>query len=52
LFRQRALEREEVGELSGTGFPYGSCAAEITVLLKERQPKTGLTRNRSFGWLL
>ena len=52
LVRQRALEREEIGKFTGTGLPYGFGPAKIAVLFEESETKTGLTRYRSFGWLL
>jgi hypothetical protein len=52
LLRQRALEREEVGELSSTSFPDGLRATEVTVLFQERQPKPGLARDHALSWLL
>jgi hypothetical protein len=52
LFRQRALEREQIGKFSSTGFPYGLSTAEIAMLFQESEPKAWLASDRPFRWLL
>ena len=52
LFRQRALEREEIGELARSRFPNRLGAPKITVLFEESQAKARLTGHRAFSGLL
>jgi hypothetical protein len=52
LFRQRALEREQIGKFSSTSFPNGLRAAEIAMLFQKSEPKAGLASDRPFSWLL
>jgi hypothetical protein len=46
------LQCEQVGEFTGTGFPYGLRTTEVPVLLEEAEAEARLSCDNSFGRLM
>jgi hypothetical protein len=49
LVRERLLEGEQLGQLSGSRFPDSRCIPKIAMLLQKSEPKPRLTSDRAFG---